>query len=88
MANVSFGRLRDHKCFPTYCILIVFGGNFPKTMIGLSVGLGDGGSVQVRPTSTLLGPLNVASIVGTRMGHTFSVYCWSFVIHAYSNMIC
>jgi hypothetical protein len=57
-------------------------------MIGLSVGLGDGGSVQVRPTSTLLGPLNVASIVGTRMGHTFSVYCWSFVIHAYSNMIC
>jgi hypothetical protein len=61
---VSFGRLRDHKCFPTYYVLIIFGSNFPKTMIGFNMGLGDGGSVQVHPTSSLLTPLNVASIVG------------------------
>jgi hypothetical protein len=28
------------------------------------MGLGDGGSVQVHPTSSLLGPLNVTSVVG------------------------
>jgi cation-transporting ATPase 13A3/4/5 len=33
-------------------------------MASLSMGLGDGGGVQVRPTSSLLGPLNVASVVG------------------------
>ncbi len=64
MATISFGRLNDHKCLPTYCVLIVFGGNFPKTMTSLSMGLGDGGSVQVCPTSSLLGALNVAFVVG------------------------
>jgi hypothetical protein len=64
LAIVSFGRLKDHKCFPTYCVLIVFGGNFPKTMTSFNMGLGDGGSVQVCPTSSLLGPLNVAYVVG------------------------
>ncbi len=64
MVVVSFGRLRDHKYFPTYCILITFGNNFPKTMIDLNMGLGDGGNVQVCPTSSLLGPLNVISVMG------------------------
>jgi len=60
----SSGRLRNHKCFPTYCALIIFGNNFPKTMIDLNMGLGDGGNVQVCPTSSLLRPLNVAFVMG------------------------
>jgi hypothetical protein len=64
LAIVSFGRLKNHKYFPTYCALIVFGGNFPKTMTSLNMGLGDGGSVQVHPTSSLSGPLNVALLCG------------------------
>ncbi len=64
MTIVFFGRLRDHKYFPTYCVLIIFGSNFPKIMISLNMSLGDGGNVQVRPTSSVLTPLNVASVVG------------------------
>ncbi len=64
MVVVSFGRLKDHKYFPTYYILIIFGNNFPKTMIDLNMGLGDGGSVKVCPASSLLGPLNVAFVMG------------------------
>jgi len=44
--------------------MILFGGKFPKTMNNLSMGLGDGGSVQICRTSSLLGPLNAASVVG------------------------
>ncbi len=64
MFVVSFGRLKDHNFFPTYCILIIFGSNFPKTMIDLKMGLGDGGNVKVCPASSLLGPLNVAFVMG------------------------
>jgi len=33
-------------------------------MIDLNMGLGDGGNVQVCPTSSLLRPLNVAFVMG------------------------
>jgi hypothetical protein len=39
-------------------------GQLPKNNTSFNMGLGDGGSVQVHPTSSLLGPLNVTSVVG------------------------
>jgi hypothetical protein len=90
---VSFVRLKDHKCFPTYCVLIIFRSNFPKTMIGFNMGLGDGCNVQVCPTSSLVAPLNVASIVGVWgislvfiVGALWFMHTWHVMLSALQGM--